>query len=75
MWYGSMGIGMQRESYLKVEVKGCHHVCIMRKALQGLKSVRILNDSENLITEQALEATMIKHKIPKKKTLTFFSLR
>lgn len=69
-----MGIGMQRESYLKVEVKGCHHVYIVRKALQGLKSVRILNDSENLITEQALEVTIIQHKIPKKTHLFLFEV-
>lgn len=41
------------QSYLKVEVKGRHHVCIVRKALQGLRSVGILNISENLATEQA----------------------
>lgn len=31
----------KRQSHLKVEVQGCHHVCIVRKALQEFTSVRI----------------------------------
>lgn len=29
---------LKKEYYLKVEVQSCHHVCIFRKALPGLRA-------------------------------------
>lgn len=52
----------KRQSHLKVKVQGRHHVCIVRKALQGFTSVRIcIFFSENLISTHVLHVIWLKN--------------